>query len=241
MLFEIPGRPADNERKCSPSTAAFNWSNRPKRARPCCPNNEALCRMEPKCAEVSEKRQHAAGQESLDFEGSTPQSSGNDIFEYFNKNDTSMICLRRPKFPPSPVIPSLSFSPLHPAHIEHLSGLGRCVCVACRHTQVNGLDGNRSDGANLIPGTWRARILESVCLCLQANGRRCECEQQQQQQQKRDQIKRHTDTQKHTHTELALVGNSIFNQRAGRGCAPAPVAAAATTAAQSRERVTREG
>lgn len=46
-VFEIPGRPADNERKCSPSTAAFNWSNRPKRARPCCPNNEALCRMSP--------------------------------------------------------------------------------------------------------------------------------------------------------------------------------------------------
>lgn len=44
-VFEIPGRLADNEWKCSPSTAAFNWSNRPKWARSCCPNNEALCSL----------------------------------------------------------------------------------------------------------------------------------------------------------------------------------------------------
>lgn len=44
-VFELPGRQPDNKWKCSPSTAVFNWSNRPKRARSCCPNNKALCSL----------------------------------------------------------------------------------------------------------------------------------------------------------------------------------------------------
>lgn len=43
-VFDIPDRPADNKWKCSPSTV-FNWSNRPKWARSCCPNNKALCSL----------------------------------------------------------------------------------------------------------------------------------------------------------------------------------------------------
>lgn len=38
---------ADNKWKCSPSTAVFNWSNRPKWARSCCANNKALCSPSP--------------------------------------------------------------------------------------------------------------------------------------------------------------------------------------------------
>lgn len=49
----------DNKWKCSPSTAVFNWSNRPKQARSCCPNNEGLVRPRRKRGEVSVKR-HAA-------------------------------------------------------------------------------------------------------------------------------------------------------------------------------------
>lgn len=44
-VFRILGRPADNKGKCSPSTAVFNWSNRPKGAGSCCPNNKALCSL----------------------------------------------------------------------------------------------------------------------------------------------------------------------------------------------------
>lgn len=49
----------DNKWKCSPSTAVFNWSNRPKWARSCCPNNKGLVLPRHKRGEVSVKGHEA--------------------------------------------------------------------------------------------------------------------------------------------------------------------------------------
>lgn len=47
MCLRFQAGRADNKWKRSSSTAVFNWSNRRKWARSCCPNNEALCRPSP--------------------------------------------------------------------------------------------------------------------------------------------------------------------------------------------------